>query len=262
MKAINLTKTFLAAVMALSMTACGTKEESSSASSAAPENGKTPLVVGISPDYPPFDTIDTSGKLGGLDVEMMEWLVDWMNENGSSYELQWSKMSFENLITALNGDQLDLVVAGISYDESRKVEYSEPYYKSAQVMLVTEDSDVKSSSDLDGKITAAQMGSTGEECANGIKGTKVQTFSDASVAVASLKSGAVDAVVMDEPVASNYEKQGGFKVLGEELQEEENFVIAKEGNTELMSKVDEAIKAFNESEEKTEIVNKWMVGEE
>lgn len=260
MKAINLKKTFLAAVMALSMTACGTKEESSSTS--APESGKTPLVVGISPDYPPFDTIDTSGELGGLDVEMMEWVVDWMNENGSSYDLQWSKMSFENLITALNGDQLDLVVSGISYDEDRVVEYSEPYYKSAQVLLVTEDSDVKASKDLDGKIVAAQMGSTGETCAEEIKGAKVQTFSDAAVAVASLKSGAVDAVVMDEPVAKNYAAQGGFAVLDEQLLEEENFVIAKKGNTELMDKVNEAINAYNDSDAKTEIVNKWMVGEE
>ncbi|MEN2555040.1 hypothetical protein, partial [Acinetobacter baumannii] len=47
-----------------------------------------------------------------------------------------------------------LVVSGISYDEDRVVEYSEPYYKSAQVLLVTEDSDVKASKDLDGKIVA------------------------------------------------------------------------------------------------------------
>ena len=260
MKAVNLSKIALAAMMACGLTACGTEKATEEDAQLSVE--KEPLIVGISPDYPPFDTIDAEGNLGGLDVEMMEWVADWMNEHGSSYELEWSKMSFENLITALNSDQLDLVVSGISYDESRKVEYSEPYYESAQVMLVAEGSEVKSSEDLNGKIAAAQMGSTGEECAKTIEGAKVQTFSDAAVAVASLKSGAVDAVVMDQPAAQSYVLQGGFEILDEELQEEDNYVIAKEGNTELMAEVNEAIKAFNESDAKDGIVTKWMGGEE
>lgn len=264
MNAMKMTKAALAAMMALGMAACSQSGNGGTAdASAAPSEGaeKKTLLVGISPDYPPYDTIDTEGNLGGLDVEMAEWLFDWMNENGYEYELEWSQMSFENLIAALNSDQLDLVISGITYSEDRKVEYSVSYYESAEVILVAEDSDVTSSADLSGKIVAAQMGTTGEECANEIEGAEVQTFQDASVAVASLKSGAVDAVILDMPVAENYVSQGGYKMLDEKLRDEENFVIAKEGNTELIEVVNKAIEAFNESDAKTEIVNTWMAAE-
>lgn len=267
MNAMKMTKAALAALMAVGMAACGTSGTGDTAATAAASSdaaaggeAKT-LLVGISPDYPPYDTIDTDGNLGGFDVEMGEWLVNWLNENGYNYTLEWSQMSFENLITALNSDQLDLVISGITYAEDRKVEYSEPYYSSAEVVLVAEGSDVTTTADLNGKIVAAQMGSTGEECANEIEGAQVQTFQDAAVAVASLKSGAVDAVVLDKPVADNYVKQGGYAELEEALLDEKNYIIAKEGNTELIDEINEALAAFEDSEDKAQLVEKWFVGD-
>lgn len=154
---------------------------------------------------------------------------------------------------------MDLGISGFTYDEDRKVLFSEPYFESAEVVLVNKDSDIASTADLNGKKVGAQLGTTGEECANDIEGAEVQALEDMGVAMASLKANSLDAVIMDEPVAKQYEATGDYKILDEKLLEEENYVIAKEGNEELMDAVNEAIKAFNESDEKEELTEKWFV---
>ena len=46
--------------------------------------------------------------------------------------------------------------------QKRKVEWSDPYLGSSQVAVVPKDSDIASTSDLEGKSLVAQTGATGE----------------------------------------------------------------------------------------------------
>ena len=66
-------------ILALSLTACGsgsTASTSASSSAASSASGKAQnIVIGISPDYPPFDDLTTSGELTGFDYDMGEWLL-------------------------------------------------------------------------------------------------------------------------------------------------------------------------------------------
>ena len=71
------------------------------------------------------------------------------------------------------------------------------------------------------------------------------------------QGGAYDAVIMDKPVADNYVAAGGYKILEGTLLDEQNYVIAKEGNDELMNAVNEAIKAFLESDDCAALQEKY-----
>ncbi len=242
----NTIKAGLAAVMALSLAACGGSSADKPASDTAE---KQKIIIGISPDYPPYDDLNADGSITGFDYEMGEWLFNWMNENGYNYDHEWKQMSFDTIISAIQADQVDLGISGFTYDEKRKVLFSEPYHESAEVAVVNEDSEMTTVEDLKGKTIGAQLGTTGESCANEIEGADVKAIQDMSICLESLKGGAYDAVILDLPVAENWVNSGGFKILEGKLLDEQNYVIAKEGNDELMNAVNEAIKAFLESDD-------------
>ena len=112
----------LSALLAMSLTACGSSSSSSSAasSSSAPAASEAPaasaesknIIIAMSPDYPPFDDLTTSGDLTGFDYDMGEWVFTWLNENGYSYTHEWKQMSFDTIISAIQTDQVDLGISG------------------------------------------------------------------------------------------------------------------------------------------------------
>ena len=57
---------------------CGSKDEATTFESALLKEGS--LIVGTSPDYPPFETLDANGELIGFDIDMMKELIDIINK--------------------------------------------------------------------------------------------------------------------------------------------------------------------------------------
>ncbi len=255
MKTTTIVKTLTAAMMVASLAGCSSAPAAPAESTGG--EAKT-LLVAISPDYPPYDSLTASGEVEGYDVDMAEWLFDWFKENGYNYDLEWKQMSFDTICAAIQADQVDLGISGFTYDEDRKVLFSDPYYISAQVAIVAADSDIATVDDLVGKKIGAQMGSTGEGCANEIEGAVVTAIEDMGVCVEPLKAGGFDAVIMDSAVAKNYAATGSYKLLDGVLQDEENMIIANEANTELMTAVNAAIAAYKASSAAEEIEQKWM----
>lgn len=251
MKTGKMINAALAAFMALSLAACG-----GSSASGTGENAQN-IIIAISPDYPPFDDLTSDGELTGFDVEMGEWMFNWLNENGYNFTHEWKQLSFDTIISAIQADQVDLGLSGFTYDKDRKVLFSDPYYGSAEVAMVNAGSDIKTLDDLAGKAIGAQAGTTGEECANEIEGATVTAMQDMGILVETLKTGGIEAVILDEPVAKNYAAGGTFAVLEGTLIDEEVHVIAKEGNTELMDAINKALAAFLESDECAALLEKY-----
>lgn len=247
-------KAVIAAASVVSLSACSSSAAKTSASTAAAKN----IVIAISPDYPPFDSLTADGKLEGFDYDMGEWVFNWLNNNGYNYTHEWKQMSFDTIVSAIQTDQVDLGISGFTYAEDRKVLFSDPYYDSAQVAIVPANSTITSKDDLKGKKIGAQMGTTGETCANAIEGATVQAVEDMGVCMETLKSGGLDAVILDIAVAENYAATGNFKILDGSLLDENVYVIAKEGNTELMTPINKALAAFLASDDFKTYKAKWI----
>ena len=255
-------KSIMTAGMALSLAACGSSSAAASASTtsnaassaaastaaAAVGDGQT-ILIGISPDYPPFDDLTTDGQLTGFDYDMGEWIFNWLNENGYNYKPEWKQMSFDTIISSIQADQIDLGISGFTYAEDRKVLFSDPYYESAQVALVPDDSPLTSTDELAGKTLGCQLGSTGQTVAEEVSPDNTTAVKDMGVAIETLKAGGYDAVILDISVAKNYVAAGGFKMLDGKLLDESCHIIAKEGNTELMDAVNKALAAFLDSDD-------------
>ena len=234
--------------MALTMTACGGGESGSN---------EQKLLIGISLDYAPYESLNTDGEMEGFDIDMTKELINIMNENGGNYTYEFKQMSFDTISTSLMAKQIDLGISGFTMHDDWDVLWSNKYNDSKQVALVSEDSSIQTVKDLEGKKIGAQLSATGEACANDIKDAKVTTVTDVKVLVETLKSGGVDAVILDYAVAKNYDSQDAYRMIDEALLEEENLIIANKDSQELMDDVNKALDEFIKSDKYTELKEKW-----
>ena len=244
----KLFKGLLVAAMALTMTACGGGESGSN---------EQKLLIGISPDYAPYESLNTDGEMEGFDIDMTKELINIMNENGGNYTYEFKQMSFDTISTSLMAKQIDLGISGFTMHDDWDVLWSNKYNDSKQVALVSEDSSIQTVKDLEGQKIGAQLSATGEACANDIKDAKVTTVTDVKVLVETLKSGGVDAVILDYAVAKNYDSQDAYRMIDEALLEEENLIIANKDSQELMDDVNKALDEFIKSDKYTELKEKW-----
>lgn len=244
----KLFKGLLVAAMALTMTACGGGESGSN---------EQKLLIGISPDYAPYESLNTDGEMEGFDIDMTKELINIMNENGGNYTYEFKQMSFDTISTSLMAKQIDLGISGFTMHDDWDVLWSNKYNDSKQVALVSEDSSIQTVKDLEGKKIGTQLSATGEACANDIKDAKVTTVTDVKVLVETLKSGGVDAVILDYAVAKNYDSQDAYRMIDEALLEEENLIIANKDSQELMDDVNKALDEFIKSDKYTELKEKW-----
>lgn len=216
------------------------------------------ITIGISPDYAPYESLDTDGNIIGFDPDMVAWFETYLNDKGEdTYSLEFKQMNFDNIVTQLQGDQIDLGISGFSYSEDRKVEWSDPYIKTAQVAVVPNGSDITSVDQLEGAVLAAQTGSTGEAAANEIEGAQVSSVQSVQDIFAGLGANQYDAAVVDLGVAKEYVDSGNFTMIDGTLADEENYVIAKEGNTKMIDLVNDCIAAFVASNDYTALCDEY-----
>lgn len=240
----KLFKVLLVCMVAVSLAACG-------------GSSKQKILIGIAPDYPPYESLD-GDKMVGFDIDMTEELFRIMKENGHDYEYEFKSLSFDTISTSLTADQIDLGISGFTFHkEWKNVIWSEKYNDSRQVAIVANDSPIKSAKDLEGKRIGAQLAATGEGVAKKIKDADVKAVKDVKVLIETLNSGGIDAIILDEAVAKNYVKEAGYRMLEETLLEEENLIMSNKKNQDLMDNINEALKIFVESDKYQELKVKW-----
>ncbi|HBZ03512.1 MAG TPA: ABC transporter substrate-binding protein [Lachnospiraceae bacterium] len=232
----------LAAVMALSMAACGSKQEESSSNEQTTTSGGT-IVFGTNAEFPPFEYVGGEGVVDGFDGIDMAIAKKIAEDNGKTASI--NNMEFDSLLLALQNGQIDAVIAGMTITDERKeaVDFSEPYYTATQVMIVKDDSDIKKASDMQDKKIAVVQGYTGEECVKGL-GYSYEAFKKGSETILELMNGKCDVVVIDSATAEKYVGDNeGIKIVDdpEAFEAEEYGIAVKKGNTELLNQINASI---------------------
>lgn len=212
------------------------------------------IVIGNSPDYPPYESMDGNKRVG-FDIDLMNAMAEKMG-----LKIKWQTMSFDSIIAAVNMGQVDIGFSGFSISEDRKksVDFSNSYYVSGQVIVTLPGSSIKSGADLKGKKIAVQLGTTGQEAAEKIEGAEVIKHETYSTAFMMLKTKAVEAVVADIPVAEEYSKKQGFVIAPEKLSYEENGIVVRKGNPKLVAALNKALAEVEKEGTLAKLVEKWM----
>lgn len=259
-------KTWLAALFAVLLLAlasvavagCGGGSDSTTGGgeTSSGGGGGEPLSVGSDIPYPPFEQ-GKPGNYTGFDVELMEAIAEKI---GRTAEFQ--DTSFETIFRDVAQGKFEAVISAATITEEREkaVDFSNPYYLSEQAVLVKEGSDIKSLEDLEGKTVAAQQGTTGLELAKEeLGGSEIRPYPEGPDAVNALKSGTVEGVIIDAPVAQNaVEKSGGVEIA-EKVPTEETYGIAvAQGDTELLDEINKGLEEVEKDGTYKKIYEKWF----
>lgn len=240
-------RTFFAAVVAAAAFA-----------TAASAQEKT-IVVGTSIDFKPFDFVQ-DGKYVGFDQDL---LAELAKEAGFKYTV--NPMDFGALIPALQTANIDLAISSIFMTDARKqvVDFSDVYYTSALGILVAADnSSINSGEDLAGKKVASVTGAASTTWLKDNAPTaEVTLFPQVTNMFMELQAGRADAVVYDYPFLAYYsqvEGDGKVKVVEKPVGDGIPVGIAFPKGSELVGKVNEALKKVKADGRYDAIYKKWF----
>ncbi|MDY0162412.1 basic amino acid ABC transporter substrate-binding protein [Desulfobotulus sp.] len=214
------------------------------------------FTVGTSPDYPPFESIDDKGNIVGFDIDLIRAMAAEMG-----LEVRFQGMGFDSILIAVRSGQVHLGMSSFSVTEERKqsVDFTRPYYKSGQVVIVNPDSGIRTVADLKGKVVSAQIGSTSADAAQAIEGATARIVDDASTAVMMLRNKAAQGAVLDVAIAENYVEKFGFAQLDEPLNYEEVAAVVRKGCPEFLDALNAALEKVEASGKLEELRKKWGV---
>ncbi len=177
------------------------------------------IIIGLECDYAPFnwtemEKSDTNYPIDnvkgayaeGYDVQMAKMIADSLG-----YELVIKKIEWDGLIPALSSGAIDMIIAGMSPTEERKlkIDFSDAYYESTHVLLGLSTSSylkAKKYNDLSGAKVVGQKNTIYDEIASEIctKNTNCKyltALESVPLIVTAIKSGVADLTVLEEPVA-------------------------------------------------------------
>jgi polar amino acid transport system substrate-binding protein len=170
-------------------------------------------LVGIDPDYAPFEYVDsTDSAVIGFDVDLIARICE---ANRWQYEIV--PTPFEALLQDVTLGRLDIGISAISITPEREtlVAFSDPYYLSGQTIAVPlADSSIADPSDLRGKRVGVLRGTTGEALVKRYDGVLVYPYDEVGAALLDLVAGQLDAVLNDYPVTRHaMDRVAGARLL-------------------------------------------------
>lgn len=235
-----------AAVLALTMTACGGGEEEvttevkedakfSAGTKMAELNKAGKMKVGVKFDQPGIGFKPPGGDPQGLDIEIAKIIAAKLGiEPGN---IEWVETVSKNREPFLQNGTVDIVAASYSITDERRqvVGQAGPYYVTGQQLLVRKDDDsIKGPEDLKGKKVCSVTGSTSIKTVEEKFGAQPVPFGTYSECVQQLLNKQVDAVTTDGAILLGYaaENPDKLEVVGEPFSEERYGIGYQKGNKE------------------------------
>ena len=251
--------TILAAMLLLSLTACGSQPKS------GVEDGV--LTVGMECAYAPYNwtqTDDANGAVpianvegayaNGYDVMMAKKLCE-----ANGWKLEVKKLDWDSLVPAVQNGEIDCAIAGQSMTAERDevVDFAGPYIYASIVCLVRKDSALASAtgiSQLSGSCTSQRGTIWYDTCLPQIQGADIKTAQDTAPAMLmAVNSKTVDFVCTDMPTAQGaVVAYPDLTILDFSANAEDNFEVSDEevnigisvrdGNTVLLEAMNKILK--------------------
>lgn len=237
----------LAALLVLSLTACGGKSQTTNKYKTVTD-GK--LTVATSPDFAPYEfyAIDANNnpQLSGFDVALAGYIANYLG-----LELEMVPIDFNGVLSELQYKHVDLGIAGLSPDPEREgiMDFSDIYYMGGQSFVTVKGNESKFATLEDTNNPAYQIGAqTGSIQVDLAK----ENSPDADIIelvkvtdiIAELLGGKLDGAYIETAVAESYAKNYPELaiVLDVPYDVSGSAIGVSKGNAELLAGVNEAIK--------------------
>jgi polar amino acid transport system substrate-binding protein len=199
------------------------------------------LTLGLDDAFPPMGFRNEANEIVGYDIDLAREVARRLGVALVPQPIDWNSKEQE-----LATGQIDCIWNGFSITPERRkaLLFSPPYLKNAQVIVVRNDSPVRTLGGLAGKSAGTQAGSASidalddaPEFRNSLK--EVVEYKDFLTALMDLDVGGIDAVVIDLVVANDNIRRSGkdFRILDERLGEEEFGIGFRLGDEALAGKI-------------------------
>lgn len=256
-------KKFLAVLLAalmicISFVACSSEKKSDDTNTDA--NTQETLTMATNAEFPPYEYKE-GDKVVGIDAEVAQAIADKL---GMKLEIVDTK--FDAIIPGVQSGKYDMGMAGMTVTPEREqsVAFSDSYATGIQSIIVKQGSNIKSVDDLSEKTKiGVQLGTTGDIYAKDDFGDEaVQEYDKGADAVQALLAGKIDCVIIDnEPAKSFVAANEGLEILKTSYAEEDYAICFKKDNTELQTKVNDALKELIADGTLQKIVNKYITAD-
>ncbi|MDQ7819621.1 MAG: basic amino acid ABC transporter substrate-binding protein [Armatimonadota bacterium] len=228
-----------------------------------PDLGGRTIRVATDATYPPFEMLDANKNIIGYDIDLIRAICELANCKVDIKSVAW-----DGIFPALQKGDFDAVISGVTItaERDKTMDFTEPYIQVGQVILVRADETrISGVGDLADKLVAVQRGTTNDELASQLqkegKIKEVKRYPTFDLAVRALLNKDVDAVIIDNTGASGYmgTNPDKLKIVGEPLTSEGLGIVVREGDVELQSAFNAALKVLRENGTLDRLYQKWFV---
>ena len=210
--------------------------------------------------YAPFEFKDSDQVYKGIDVEILDKVAEI---NG--WTLEKSFPGFDAAVNAVQAGQADAIMAGMTKTKEREQVFamSDTYYDTRVVIATKKANKITSYDQLKGKTVGVKNGTAAQRFLQKNKdqyGYTIKTFDTSDLMNNSLSTGAVDAIMDDQPVIEYAIKQGqdlSINMEGEAVGSF-SFGVKKDGSHEnLIKQFNTALAQMKKDGTLDQIIEKW-----
>lgn len=222
-------------------------------------------VIGLDDTFVPMGFRDENNELVGFDVELANAVSELTGMQFSFQPIDWSLKE-----TELNQGNIDMIWNGYSITDARKemVGFSTPYMQNRQIVVVLADSEIETVADLVGMVVSVQKDSSALEAVTAqadvlasFKNGEVLQFDSNVDLFVDLEAGRSNAIILDEIFADytiKLRNPSGYKVLAEDFGSEEYGIGFRKDDTELQTKINEALQTLIDNGTFDQIKANWF----
>ncbi len=205
------------------------------------------IVVGIEGDWSPWCYYDEDNNLTGFEVELAKLAAAELG-----VDVQFEEAPFDSLLIGVNTGTFDVICNGVGWTEDRAeaMDFTDPYAYDKTVLIVSSDNtDITSFEDLDGKQTGNSEGSTYALLAEEY-GASVVTIDKFAETIIALGQGRIDATINSSVSLADYLSQqpdAEIKVVDETEESQPICWPVNKGETELVEALNAALETLREN---------------
>ena len=267
----------IALAMGLLASACGTKDEGTTATTGG---AKTPaeilgheptglaktiidkgvVLVANDPNYAPQSSLDPATKeMVGFDVDVAKKMAEILG-----LQVKFENPAWETIPAGLNQGKYDVSIGSMTVTPERQkaLDFTDPYYyTSGQVFVKKGGPQITSVKDLDGKKVGVGAATTYYDYLKANSTADVKTYTTDTDAFPDLRNGNLDFVMTAGPTGQQAISQGQpFDFSGAPLYYEDLAFAIKKGEGDWLTMLNYAVAKMHEDGSLTAMSEKWYNG--
>jgi polar amino acid transport system substrate-binding protein len=213
------------------------------------------IQVGLSSDYPPFESRNNQNELIGFDVDLSNMIGKELGK-----KVEFVDMSLGALLNSLQSGKIDMIIScvGITDEREKQVDFSEPYFINRLTIVSRKDMPLTDENALKDKKIGVQLGSTFVHWLKARNLTNVITMDLNPQLIEGLKAKQVDGVIMDYTQAAAFCRKNPALVSHFLTHDEKGTAVMFQKGSSLRMPVNQILQKLKASGQLQSLEKKWL----